>query len=45
MIGLYPEPAPERVILREGGWDLDALDRVATTQLTNGLRNEFGPPK
>jgi 3-oxoacyl-[acyl-carrier protein] reductase len=45
MIGLYPEPAPERVIVREGGWDLDALDRVATTQLTSGLRNEFGLPK
>lgn len=41
IIGLYPEPEPIRTLVREGGWDLDALDRVATSQLTVGLRNEF----
>ncbi len=45
MIGIYPEPAPERVIVREGGWDLDALDRIAGNQLTNGLCNEFSGAK
>ncbi len=45
MIGIYPEPAPERVIVREGGWDLDALDRLAPTQLINGLTNAFGISK
>jgi 3-oxoacyl-[acyl-carrier protein] reductase len=41
VVGLYPEPVPERAIQRDGGWDLDALDRIAPTELTYGLRNEF----
>jgi NAD(P)-dependent dehydrogenase (short-subunit alcohol dehydrogenase family) len=41
IIGLYPEPEPSRTMIREGGWDLDALDRIAATQLTADLRNEF----
>ena len=41
VIGLYPEPEPIHTLVREGGWDLDALDHVAASQLTVGLRNEF----
>jgi len=41
VVGLYPEPAPERAIAREGGWDLDALDRFAPEHLTADLRNDF----
>ncbi len=41
VVGLYPEPVPERAIAREGGWDLDALDRFASEHLTADLRNEF----
>ncbi|MFZ1887668.1 MAG: SDR family NAD(P)-dependent oxidoreductase [Candidatus Binataceae bacterium] len=43
MVGIYPEPEPSRTMIREGGWDLDALDRTAPSQLTSGLRNEFLP--
>lgn len=43
MVGLYPEPEPVRTMIREGGWDLDALDRTAPAQLIAGLRNEFIP--
>ena len=43
MVGLYPEPEPIRTMIHEDGWDLDALDRSAPTQLTAGLRNEFIP--
>ncbi len=45
MVGIYPEPEPSRTMIREGGWDLDALDRVAASQLTAALRNEFLPSK
>jgi NAD(P)-dependent dehydrogenase (short-subunit alcohol dehydrogenase family) len=41
VVGLYPEPAPERAIAREDGWDLDALDRLAPEHLIADLRNEF----
>jgi 3-oxoacyl-[acyl-carrier protein] reductase len=41
VVGLYPEPAPERAIAREGGWDLDALDRFVPEHLTADLRNDF----
>jgi 3-oxoacyl-[acyl-carrier protein] reductase len=43
MVGLYPEPEPIRTMIHEDGWDLDALDRTAPTQLIAGLRNEFIP--
>ena len=43
MVGLYPEPEPIRTMIHEDGWDLDALDRSAPTQLIAGLRNEFVP--
>jgi NAD(P)-dependent dehydrogenase (short-subunit alcohol dehydrogenase family) len=43
LVGLYPEPEPIRTMICEGGWDLDALDRVAPSQLVAGLRNEFVP--
>jgi NAD(P)-dependent dehydrogenase (short-subunit alcohol dehydrogenase family) len=41
VVGICPEPVPERAIAREGGWNLDALDRFAPEQLTANLRNEF----
>jgi 3-oxoacyl-[acyl-carrier protein] reductase len=41
MVGLYPEPTPERVVQCEGGLDLDTLDRVGPGYLTEGVRNEF----
>jgi len=43
MVGLYPEPEPIKTMIRDGGWDLDALDHTAPSQLTAGLRNEFLP--
>ena len=46
VVGLYPEPVPERAIQRDGGWDIDALDRIVPNELTDGLRNEFiGKPQ
>jgi len=33
------------VIVLDGGWDLDALDQFAPSQLTNGLSNQFGGSK
>jgi NAD(P)-dependent dehydrogenase (short-subunit alcohol dehydrogenase family) len=43
VVGLYPEPEVIRSIHREGGWTLDALDRVAPSTLTAGLSNHFLP--
>ena len=40
-IGLYAEPSVVRCIVREGGWNLDALDAVVANQLTTGLENQF----
>jgi len=41
VVGIYPEPVPERAVAREGGWDLAALDRFAPEHLTADLQNEF----
>jgi len=38
---LLSEPGPERVIVREGGWTLDALDEVAPVELVAGLENHY----
>jgi NAD(P)-dependent dehydrogenase (short-subunit alcohol dehydrogenase family) len=38
---LLSEPGPERVIVREGGWTLDALDEVAPAELVAGLENHY----
>lgn len=38
---LLSEPGPERVIVREGGWTLDALDDVAPRELVAGLENDY----
>ena len=43
VVGIYPEPRPERTLIREGGWDLESLDTMASGQLVAGLVNEFGP--
>ncbi|MGD0074824.1 MAG: SDR family NAD(P)-dependent oxidoreductase [Candidatus Binataceae bacterium] len=40
-VGLYSEPEVIRGLFRDGGWDLDSLDKVATRDLIGGLRNEF----
>ncbi len=40
-VGLYAEPAVIRGLYRDGGWDLDSLDKVATQDLIGDLRNEF----
>jgi 3-oxoacyl-[acyl-carrier protein] reductase len=45
VVGIYPEPIPERAIARDGGWDLDALDRLVPEHLTGDLRNEFAGVK
>jgi hypothetical protein len=38
---LGPEPA--RSLYREGGWDLESLDRIASKDLIGGVINEFLP--
>jgi 3-oxoacyl-[acyl-carrier protein] reductase len=35
------EPERERAITHEGGWTLDALDRVAATNLVDDLTNDY----
>lgn len=40
-VALLSEPAPERTIVHEGGWDLDALDVRAPADLTDRLTNPF----
>ncbi|NUQ56188.1 MAG: SDR family oxidoreductase, partial [Dehalococcoidia bacterium] len=46
-ISLVSLPGRERTIYREGGWDLDSLDRMFPTTLGAGLRNPMppAPPK
>jgi hypothetical protein len=36
-------PSRERSIFREGGWTLDALDRVFGSTLGAGLKNPMPP--
>jgi 3-oxoacyl-[acyl-carrier protein] reductase len=38
---LLSEPKAQATITHEGGWDLDALDAVAPTELVAGLTNRF----
>jgi NAD(P)-dependent dehydrogenase (short-subunit alcohol dehydrogenase family) len=40
-IALLSEPGPERAIVHEGGWTLDALDAVAPVELVEGLANDY----
>ncbi len=46
-ISLVSLPDKERTIYREGGWDLDSLERVFPTTLGAGIRNPMPaqPPK
>jgi 3-oxoacyl-[acyl-carrier protein] reductase len=34
-------PQPVRGVYRQGGWDLDSLDKIAPVSLVDGLRNQF----
>ena len=43
VVGIYPEPRPERTLIRDGGWDLESLDSAAPSHLVAGLINEFAP--
>jgi 3-oxoacyl-[acyl-carrier protein] reductase len=40
-VGLFPELEAERLLYREGGWDLDALDRSARDYLVGDLINRY----
>jgi len=40
-VSLLSEPQRERVIVRSGGWDLDALDATAPTHLSGDLTNPY----
>jgi 3-oxoacyl-[acyl-carrier protein] reductase len=40
-IGLYPELELERLLYREGGWDLDALDSTGRVDLIADLTNRY----
>ena len=40
-VSLLSEPQRERVIVRTGGWDLDALDATAPSHLTGDLTNPY----
>jgi len=42
-ISLVSLPGRERTIYREGGWDLDSLDRIFPSTLGQGLRNPMPP--
>src|SRR6266851_4872386 len=44
-VGLYAETDVARSLCRDGGWDLDSLDRYATTSLIGDLQNRFAPPR
>ena len=35
------EPALDRTVVRDGGWDLDSLDAIAPVNLVDGLVNQF----
>ena len=40
-VGLFPELEPERLLYRDGGWDLDALDGPARDHLIGDLTNRY----
>jgi len=40
-VGLFPELEVERLLYREGGWDLDALDDSARDSLVGDLTNRY----
>jgi 3-oxoacyl-[acyl-carrier protein] reductase len=40
-VGLFSEPTVTAALYRDGGWDLDSLDKVGPKDLIGGLRNEF----
>ena len=40
-VGLFPELEPERLLYRDGGWDLDALDGPAREHLVGDLVNRY----
>jgi len=40
-VGLFPELEVERLLYREGGWDLDALDSSAGDYLIGDLTNRY----
>jgi NAD(P)-dependent dehydrogenase (short-subunit alcohol dehydrogenase family) len=40
-VGLFPELEVERLLYREGGWDLDALDKKARDFLIGDLTNRY----
>ena len=40
-VGLFPELEVERLLYREGGWDLDALDSTARDYLVGDLTNRY----
>jgi 3-oxoacyl-[acyl-carrier protein] reductase len=40
-VGLFPELEVERLLYREGGWDLDALDGSARNNLVGDLTNRY----
>lgn len=40
-ISRVTEPALDRTVARDGGWDLDSLDAIAPVNLVDGLVNQF----
>jgi len=40
-VGLYPDLELERLLYREGGWDLDALDNSGSNDLIADLTNRY----
>jgi 3-oxoacyl-[acyl-carrier protein] reductase len=40
-VGLFPELEVERLLYREGGWDLDALDSIGRDSLIGDLTNRY----
>jgi hypothetical protein len=42
-ISLMSQPIRERTIYREGGWDLDSLDKVFASTLGAGVKNPQPP--
>ena len=40
-ISRVAEPALDRTVVRDGGWDLDSLDAIAPVNLVDGLVNQF----